>query len=98
MAKGDLVLIRTSRGHPGIRRIWDDTVAPPFVCHEEYWQRWERQEITPICWQVDTAHLFQPDPELLDELESAVAAARAGDEVAAARLSELWRRAKPYHG
>ena len=98
MPKGDIVLIRTSQGHPGIRRIWDDTVAPPFVCHEEYWARWERQEIRPICWQVDAAHLFQPDMELLGELERAAAAARGGDEVAAARLSELWSRAKPYSG
>ncbi len=98
MTKGDIVLIRTSRGDPGIRRIWDETVTPPFVCHEEYWQRWERQDIKPICWQVDTHHLFQPDVKLQHELEDAATAARAGDEVAAARLSELWSQAKPYSG
>jgi hypothetical protein len=45
---------------------------------------------------VDTDDLFQPEVKLQHELEDAAAAARAGDEVSAAQLTELWSKAKRY--
>ena len=96
MQKGDIVLIRTSRGEPGIRRVWDTNHERPFVCLEEYWLRWERNQVDPICWQVPREQMYQFDATLAVALERAFAAKTIGDAEAEARLGELWSRARPY--
>ena len=94
MAKGDIVLIRASRGEPGVRRIWDDSGGDPFVCLEVYWGRWETDGVTPVCWPVGKDQLFAMDEELVPQLEAAFESA-AGD---SGHLDSLWSRAKPYQG
>ena len=47
MPKGDVVLIKASRGEPGARRIWDDSGDAPYVCLEAYWERWEQYGVEP---------------------------------------------------
>ena len=96
MQKGDIVLIRTSRGEPGVRRVWDASPERPFVCLEEYWLRWERNQLEPICWQVTRDQVFQADAALATALEQAFAAKVAGDTQAATRLEKLWAQAKAY--
>lgn len=96
MAKGDVVLIRASRGQPGVRRVWDGAPARPFVCLEEYWARWERNQIEPVCGQLSRDQLFQFDPTLLAALEQAYNARVFGDAESATRLGRLWAQAKPY--
>ena len=96
MAKGDTVIIRASKGQPGVRRVWDPEPERSFVCHEEYWARWERHQIPPVCWPVSRDQLHQFDEELAQELDTAFRAMRGGDAKAAASLEALWKRAKPY--
>ena len=96
MIKGDIVIIRASAGQPGIRRIWDPEPRKPFVCLEEYWARWERHEIPPVCWPVSPAQIYRFDGGLAQELDAAFRASRDGEADAAGRLKELWKRAKPY--
>lgn len=96
MAKGDIVLIRASAGQPGVRRLWNDQGERPFVCHEEYWGRWERQGIEPVCWPVAREQILQFDAQLAGQLEAAFREARGGDAGAAARLDSLWKEARPY--
>ena len=96
MAKGDVVLIRASRTQPGVRRVWDSAPDRPFVCLEEYWMRWERNQIEPVCGQLSRDQLFLFDPILFTALEEAYAARVVGDPASAARLETLWAQAKPY--
>lgn len=96
MAKGDLVLIRSVQGQPGLRRIWNDTGERPFVCPEEYWRRWETLQVEPVCWQVGREQLYRADEALAAELEAAFAASRNGDAQATMRLNTLWTKAKRY--
>lgn len=91
MQKGDVVLIKASRGEPGVRRVWDPAPDRPWVCLEEYWERWQNNQVEPVCWQVARGQVFQYDTALAGELEAAFAA-RAKD---AGRLEQLWARAKP---
>lgn len=95
MRKGDTVLIKASRGEPGVRRVWDPTQERPFVCLEEYWKRWESNQIEPICWQVARGQIFQFDPTLVGSLEEAFEADGKGDAAAVGRLEKLWGQAKP---
>ena len=71
MAKGDVVLIKASRGEPGARRIWDDSGDAPYVCLEAYWERWEQYGVEPICWTVGQDQLFEMDESLLSQLQTA---------------------------
>ena len=96
MTKGDVVLIRASRGEPGVRRVWDSAPERPFVCLEEYWARWERNQIEPVCGQISRDQIFQFDARLFAALEEAYAARKFGDAESAARLEKLWTQAKPY--
>ena len=91
MPKGDVVLIKASRGEPGARRIWDDSGAAPYVCLEAYWERWKRYGVEPICWTVGQDQLFELDESLLSQLQTAF---ENGDN----RLGALWSEAKPYDG
>ena len=91
MPKGDVVLIKASRGEPGARRIWDDSGAAPYVCLEAYWERWERYGVEPICWPVGQDQLFELDESLLSQLRTAF---ESGDD----GLEALWSEAKPYDG
>lgn len=95
MAKGDIVLIRSKKGEPGVRRIWEERDGGPFVCHEQYWGRYERTGIAPVCWQIGADQVRVYDQELARELETAFAQARAGDTAAEARLAELWKKTRP---
>ena len=95
MNKGDIVLISDSQGRPGIRRVWEPTPERPFVCHEEYWARWERHDLEPVCWQVPRDRVFQADEQLAVSIDEAFDAFRAGNGAAGARLQELWAQAKP---
>ncbi len=96
MPRGDIVLIRSKLGDPGVRRIWDDSKDRPFVCHEEYWVRWERHALEPVCWQVGRDQVYQYDAALAAELEDACEASRRGESGAADRLEALWKRAQPW--
>lgn len=96
MAKGDLVLIRSAQGQPGLRRIWKDDVERPFVCHEDYWKRWEALQVEPVCWQVGKEQLYRADEALAAELETVFAAGRNGDAQATMRLNALWTKARRY--
>ena len=96
MQKGDFVLIRTSRGEPGVRRVWDASPERPFVCLEEYWLRWERNQVDPICWQVPRDQMYQFDAALATALELAFATKVTGGTQAEAHLKKLWAQAKPY--
>ena len=98
MAIGDLVLIRSAQGQPGVRRIWKDEGARPFVCHDDYWQRWLALQVEPVCWQIDRAQIYQPDQSLTEKLEEAFAAWRGGDVPAQEKLQTLWAQARPYKG
>ena len=91
MPKGDVVLIKASRGEPGARRIWDDSADAPYVCLEAYWERWEQYGVEPICWTVGQDQLFEMDQSLLSQLQTAF-------EQANDRLEDLWSEAKPYEG
>ena len=94
MLKGDVVLIKASRNQPGVRRIWDPTPERPFVCLEDYWLRWERYQLDPICWQIPRSQIFQFDAALAASLEAAFSTIR-NDPQAAAKLEKLWASAKP---
>jgi hypothetical protein len=94
MQKGDTVLIKASRGEPGVRRVWDPAPERPWVCLEEYWARWLSNQVDPICWQVDRRQVFQHDAKLAQQLEEAFESARKGDAQAASRLERLWAQAK----
>ena len=95
MEKGDIVLIKARQGAPGVRRIWDPQPERPFVCHEVYWERWERYQLAPVCWQVSKGQLYQPDIDLARRLDEAYAAQRDGAPEAGSRLEELWEQARP---
>ena len=95
MKKGDIVLIKASRGEPGVRRIWDGAPERPFVCLEEYWTRWERNQVDPICVQIGRDQVFQYDAAIATALEQAYAAKSAGDAQAGTRLDKLWAQVKP---
>ncbi len=91
MPKGDVVLIKASRGEPGARRIWDDSGEAPYVCLEVYWERWEQYGVEPVCWPVGHDQIFELDESLLAKLQTA-------SEGADDRLDALWSKAKPYKG
>ncbi|MEE9285167.1 MAG: hypothetical protein V3V35_05485 [Dehalococcoidia bacterium] len=95
MGQGDIVLVRSSRGQPGVRRIWDDGPERPFVCHEEYWARWERQGLAPVCSQVGRDQIFDYDAALAAQLEEAFWASRNSDLAATKRLNQMWEQARP---
>ena len=95
MNKGDIVIIKASAGQPGVRRIWDPEPSEPFVCHEEYWARWERHEVAPVCWPMSRDRLFHFDADLEEKLEAAFQAFRSGQGDGVARLEGLWMQAKP---
>ena len=90
MAKGDVVLIRSSKGEPGVRRIWDDSVNDPYVCLEVYWGRWERNRVEPVCSPIDKQRVYFVDENLLPQLVKAF-------ESETSDLETLWSQAKPYH-
>lgn len=94
MKKGDIVLIRSSRKQPGVRRVWDPAPRRPFVCLEEYWTRWQRNGVEPVCWQVDRDSVFEYDARLAEELEAAFASGSA-EPGPASRIDALWRKARP---
>jgi hypothetical protein len=96
MQKGDIVLIKASRGQPGVRRIWQDGAERPFVCLETYWERWQRNQIDPVCWQIERSQVFQFEKALAVSLEEAFAAKVRGDPQAGPRLEAVWAKAKPY--
>ena len=91
MPKGDVVMIKASRGEPGARRIWDDSGEAPYVCLEVYWERWEQYGVEPVCWPVGKDQLFKMDESLLAKLQDAFNKADS-------RLDDLWSQAKPYEG
>lgn len=94
MKKGDIVLVKASRGESGVRRVWDGAAEHLFVCLEEYWTRWESYQVDPICWQVGRNQVFQYDAALVTALEQAYGAKSAGDTAAGARLDKLWAQAR----
>ena len=95
MKKGDIVLVRASRNEPGVRRIWDPAPERPYVCLEDYWNRWQLNGIDPVCPQMDRSQLFQYEAHLAQALEEASRDAVRGDKAAAAKLEALWKQAKP---
>jgi len=95
MKKGDIVLIRASKGEPGVRRVWDPAADMPAVCLEGYWGRWLTNEIDPVCPRVARGQVFQFDAKLAQSLDEAYEAFRKGDAAAAARLDSLWKQARP---
>ncbi len=95
MEKGDIVLVRDSKGAPGVRRVWDPIPERPAVCLEEYWVRWLTNQIEPVCPRVSRAQVFHFDAKLSQSLDEAYGAARKGDGPAEARLDSLWRQARP---
>lgn len=95
MQKGDIVLIKSALGEPGVRRVWDPAPERPYVCLEDYWTRWQTNQVEPICWQVSKSQIFQVDEKLAIQLEAAFAAQRRGDAQAGALVEKLWSQAKP---
>ena len=96
MNKGDIVLIKASGDEPGVRRIWDPDSRRPLVCLEDYWVRWERHEVAPMCWPVSPDRLYGFDETLSHDLEEAFQASRKGHADASTRLAGLWNQAKRY--
>jgi hypothetical protein len=96
MPRGDLVLIRSQEGAPGLRRIWDDSKDRLFACHEEYWGRWERQKLEPVCAPVDRSQVYHNDAALAAQIEAAWDAMKRGDAAAKARVDALWKQARPW--
>lgn len=96
MKKGDRVLIKTSGDEPGARRVWEPDEGRPYVCLEDYWTRWKRHGINPVCPSISSAQVFVFDEALYNDLMQAFRGSRQGDEDAQQRLVGLWEQAKCY--
>ena len=73
-----------------MRRIWDPQPDRPLVCHEEYWERWQRHQVAPVCWPVSREQLYGFDEGLAQQLAEAYEGAASSDARAAALLEQLW--------
>ena len=89
MNRGDIVLVRTSGDRPNVRRIWEPEGEKPAVCFEDYWVRWERNGVDPVCTRVPRPQVYAFDAALVRELEQAHEAGNAD------HLAALWTRAAP---
>ena len=96
MEKGDVVLIKASGNEPGVRRVWAPDTERPFVCLEDYWLRWRRHSVEPVCWPISSTMIFLFDEGLYSDLAEAFRSLRQGVEGAQQRLEGLWEQAKRY--
>ena len=97
MPRGDVALVKLAAGAPGIRRIWDDGPQQALVCHEEAWQRWQREGTAPTCQHMRRDHVFRPNEALARRLDHAARLAQVGDVAASTQLQRLWKEAAAFY-